>query len=208
MKIIKKILSSILYSLIFIIEFFEYFFYKESVPDLVFDSQKISDISILSDTGYEPLSFIHQGKRDYIYTIKFANGLSIRGADDHPLILADYSEKKIIDIKESDTIRTINGLTQMISRKKSWFKYAQLDVTVSSINHRYFADGILVHNCVTFDTMVNVYDKTEDKWYNIPIYEVHYRFKENMSWWDKLEYFLYKKMFKIKGKIRNFESRG
>lgn len=201
----KIILSSFIWFLIHTIEFFEYFFYKEVKDNIVFDSQSISGITVETDTGYHPISFIHQGKRDYIYTLKFDNGLKIRGADDHPLIREDYSETNIINVSAADLIRTKRGLARVMSRKKSWFKCGQMDLTVNSPDHRYYADDILVHNCVTFDTEVEIFDSQEDKYYRCPIFELHYKYKANRTWWDNLEWALYKALYKVKRKIQKLE---
>lgn len=65
-----------------------------------------------------------------------------------------------------------------------------------------------IGKCVTFDTMVEIFDSVEDQYHCLPIFEIHYMFKEHISWWDRQELKLYRLLFKIKTKINELEKTG
>ncbi len=62
-----------------------------------------------------------------------------------------------------------------------------------------------IGKCVTFDTEVEIFDSLKNKYYSCPIFELHYEFKSNRTWWDNLEWTLYKALYKIKKKIQHLE---
>lgn len=52
--------------------------------------------------------------------------------------------------------------------------------------------------CVTFDTIIKIHDKEKNETHDIPIFEIHYLFKKKLTFLDKVEYFLFKLLFKLK----------
>lgn len=63
-----------------------------------------------------------------------------------------------------------------------------------------------IGKCVTFDTIVEIFDSLEDKYYSCPIFELHYKYKQNKTFLDNVEWTLYKALFKIKKKMQRLET--
>lgn len=64
-----------------------------------------------------------------------------------------------------------------------------------------------IGKCVTFDTLVEIYDKNADTRYTLPIFEVHYFYKKNKDFLDYVEWKLYKLLYIIKQKMLTYELR-
>ena len=62
-----------------------------------------------------------------------------------------------------------------------------------------------IGKCVTFDTIVEIFDSLKDEYYSCPIFMLHYKFKPNRTWWDNLEWTLYKALYKVKKKMQKLE---
>ena len=63
-----------------------------------------------------------------------------------------------------------------------------------------------VGKCVTFDTEVVIFSKESNKYLAVPIFEVHYGYKEELNFLHRVEYKLFKILYKIKKKINQLES--
>lgn len=168
---------------------------------------------------------VHRCKRDYLYTLYFPNGQKIRCTLDHGLICNEYEYGMVLDewgkCKEDDCvtrhdievkvgnilfgsneyrvkcdISQTNKYQPVIKWKKSLLKYSTFDITTDG-NHVYKANGVYVHNCVTYDINVNIYDKNTDKRNDVPIFELYYKNLKKMSFLDKIEYKLHKLLYKL-----------
>ena len=65
-----------------------------------------------------------------------------------------------------------------------------------------------IGKCVTFDTEVIIHTpKSSDGYIRIPIFEVHYGHKENMGFLDKVEYRLFKIMYRLKKQMDKIKNR-
>lgn len=62
-----------------------------------------------------------------------------------------------------------------------------------------------IGKCVTFDTHVFIYDKKLDKNIEIPMYKLHYGYKSNLRFLDKVEYFFFGILYRLKKKMRKLK---
>jgi hypothetical protein len=109
------------------------------------ESLATSGISIMTDTGFEPLEASH---KTIPYTVwELSTDLcQLRCADDHILFREDYSEVFVKNLKEGDKVWTENGLEQVASIIETTDVINMYDLQVKSGQHRYYTNGILSHN--------------------------------------------------------------
>lgn len=62
-----------------------------------------------------------------------------------------------------------------------------------------------IGKCVTFDTIVTILSPVDNKYHSLPIFRLHYEFKEHKVWWDRLEYRLFGMLYKTKKRIERLE---
>lgn len=100
---------------------------------------------VLTEDGYKDITQIHKTVEYEKWTITLANGLYIDCADTHILIDYEYNE---IFAKDSlgCTLRTENGLSEVISVMNNYTSENMYDVTVDSDMHTYYTNSILSHN--------------------------------------------------------------
>lgn len=63
-----------------------------------------------------------------------------------------------------------------------------------------------IGKCVTFDTEVSIHVEKTDGYVTMPIFEAHYAFKESLSFLDKVEYKLFKILYRIKKRMDYIKS--
>lgn len=156
------ILVRILYNLISILDKIE----TRSTPtlnDKFIHSRNLGclDMSIKTDTGYHPVSYIHQTIPYKIYRIKTKySNLILDCADDHLIYLADMSEpyKKnpwpnkpimVKNLKVGNYIKTMDSFDEVLSIEIMDSKICMCDISVESPDHTYYSNGILSHNTTT-----------------------------------------------------------
>ena len=148
-------ISFILYKLVSLLDFIDYnFIKKKKLLDGYKTTKEINiskyGIKVLTDTGYQPISFIYNTKPFEIYRIETENGYSIECADKHLLFDSSYNLIYAKDVKEERTsIMTEKGPSKVKSLSKSSTKVSMCDISVEHPNHRYFTNGILSHNSTT-----------------------------------------------------------
>jgi hypothetical protein len=117
----------------------------------IIETNEVSNISILSDTGFEPMTHTHKTIKYPVYkvdTIKY----SFRAADHHKVFI-DGKEISVADLKPGDAIETVDGtdyVTSICGPEESEHMYSP---TVDSEKHAYFANGVLHKNT----TIVAIY---------------------------------------------------
>lgn len=219
----KIIINIIISTIISFIDFIEY-----EIAKLKYGRNYISgtveiigkDIEISGDKNNNKLVSILRCKRDYVYTIILSNGQKLKCHIDHPILCKlsideetnSYSNNELVlslldmipyhrDYTIKSNISQEEKYQKIVDVKKSFFKYLMYDLNVNG-DHVYECGGIYVHNCVAYDTNVNVYDKTNDKKSDIPIYEIYYNNIKKPNILDKVEYFLHKLLHKLEKKER------
>ena len=112
----------------------------------------ISDygIRVLTDVGYQPISYIYNTKPFAIYKVILENGYSIECADKHMLFDENldiiYADELVENLSK---IMTDRGPSTVKSVTISNVKISMCDVSVDHPYHRYYTNGILSHNSTT-----------------------------------------------------------
>ena len=107
-------------------------------------------IKVLTDVGYQPISYIYNTKPFKIYKIILENGYSIECADKHMLFDDNlniiYTDELVKNISK---VMTDRGPSVVKSVTISNIKVSMCDVSVDHPYHRYYTNGILSHNSTT-----------------------------------------------------------
>lgn len=112
----------------------------------------ISDygIKVLTDVGYQPISYIYNTKPFAIYKVILENGYSIECADKHMLFDENlniiYADELVENVSK---VMTDRGPSTVKSVTISNIKVSMCDVSVEHPYHRYYTNGILSHNSTT-----------------------------------------------------------
>lgn len=107
-------------------------------------------IKVLTDVGYQPISYIYNTKPFAIYKVILENGYSIECADKHMLFDENlniiYADELVENLSR---IMTDKGPSAVKSVSISKVKVSMCDVSVDHPYHRYYTNGILSHNSTT-----------------------------------------------------------
>lgn len=107
-------------------------------------------IKVLTDVGYQPISYIYNTKPFNIYKVILENGYSIECADKHMLFDEKFNIIYADELVESvSEIMTDKGPSVVKSVSISKSKVSMCDVSVDHPHHRYYTNGILSHNSTT-----------------------------------------------------------
>lgn len=108
------------------------------------------EIKVLTDVGYQPISYIYNTKPFAIYKVILENGYSIECADKHMLFDENFNIVYADELVESfSKIMTDRGPSAVKSVSISKIKVSMCDVSVDHPHHRYYTNGILSHNSTT-----------------------------------------------------------
>lgn len=157
---ISKTISFVLPLLYFIISLIDWFNFIYIKKKKLLDGYKtieeidISEygIKVLTDTGFEPISYIYNTKPFEIYDVTLKNGYNIKCADKHKFF--DWNFNTIYAdelVPNKSYIQTDVGL-QLVSsiyKRNKLNQVSMCDITVEHPNHRFYTNGILSHNSVT-----------------------------------------------------------
>lgn len=105
----------------------------------------VTEWEVLTDTGWEDISSTNKTIPYEVYELKTDSG-TLKGADNHIVFTDDFQEVFIKDLKAGDKIISKDGITNVISSYNTDVNEHMYDLTVNSINHRYYTNGILSHN--------------------------------------------------------------
>lgn len=148
----KNIIISILYTLISFLDYIDYHYVrKEHLIDnyKTIEEVNLSNIEILTDTGYKELSHLMISKPFEQYIIKLENGYELNCADEHILFDRNFNEVYVKDLSIGDYVQTDQGLKKIISIDINKSKVSMCDTTINDNNHRFYSNGILSHNSTT-----------------------------------------------------------
>ena len=147
-----KLIKYIVLKLIRLIEKVEYIGvnFDESNDDIkIIDTQFLERYQIKTDTGFHPLTNVHLTQPYTQYNLKTDNGKYLECADNHIVFNEEMNQIFVKDLEIGDYIQTDNGISRVSELSKSNHKICMSDVTVASIDHRFYSNGILSHNTVT-----------------------------------------------------------
>lgn len=148
--------------ILFLIQLIEKYEYRnkeldeDDISKKILDTLSVKDILIETDTGFSPISNIHKTQPYKIYKILTSGNKKLAGADNHILFDEKYNEIFIKDLTAGSLIQTKDGVEKVISIKSTSQSISMFDVTVEDENHRFYSNGILSHNCVGFDTIIDI----------------------------------------------------
>lgn len=107
-------------------------------------------IKVLTDVGYQPISYIYNTKPFTIYKVILENGYYIECADKHMLFDENFNIIYADELVESvSKIMTDRGPSVVKYVSISKVKVSMCDVSVDHPYHRYYTNGILSHNSTT-----------------------------------------------------------
>lgn len=107
-------------------------------------------IKVLTDAGYQPISYIYNTKPFNIYKVILENGYSIECADKHMLFDENFNIVYADELVENlSKIITDKGPSVVKYVSISKVKVSMCDVSVDHPYHRYYTNGILSHNSTT-----------------------------------------------------------
>lgn len=162
---LRRLLKNIIGKSIELIEKYEYKNLNLDESDIakkIIDTKQLSNVKVLSDTGYVPVTEIHKTQPYTVYEIRTSSGKTIEGADIHIVYRQIYTETSIInesvwikDLNVGDYILTKDGPEQVVSIYKAPYKLSMYDLSIDSQEHRYYTNGILSHNTTTVSAFLS-----------------------------------------------------
>lgn len=143
------------YYLLKVIQFIEKIEYRhreldeDDIMKKMLKSISVHDVEIDTDKGFKPVTDLFITQPYKIYDITFSDGTLFRCADNHILFNEKYREVFVKDLRYGDMIIAHNGYKYVRSVRCHKTKISMMDMTVDSIDHRYYTDNILSHNTVS-----------------------------------------------------------
>ena len=162
---LRRLLKNIIGKSIELIEKYEYKNLNLDESDItkkIIDTKQLSNVKVLSDTGYVPVTEIHKTQPYTVYEVRTSSGKTIEGADIHLVYRQTYTETSIInesvwvkDLNVGDYILTKDGPEQVVSIYKAPYKLSMYDLSINSQEHRYYTNDILSHNTTTVSAFLS-----------------------------------------------------
>jgi len=113
------------------------------------NSLDLAGWEIMTDTGWEELSGIHQTIPYTIWKLELFSGKTLECADTHILFNEKMEEVFVCDLSSGDIVQTDIGPDVVVKVQSTNDEENMYDVTVASVNHRFYSNGILSHNTAT-----------------------------------------------------------
>ena len=127
---------------------------SETIERKFVDSIDIDEYEIWTDTGWENMSSIHKTIEYKEWILELENGMRLVCADDHIVFTEDLEEIFVKDLNVGDNIYTEEGIVRVSSIIETENYSNMYDVTVDSVNHRLYTNGILSHNTTSAAAIV------------------------------------------------------
>lgn len=172
--------------MISLVDYWEYM--STNILEWRHTSHKLKDVYVETPTGYNPLLEIHECERDHLWDLSTNNGMELQSNPAHHMFGELDNRVNAEDLKSGEFIDTISGRSTINKSQKSNMKFRvfQIDITVKSDDHLYFANNVLVHNCVSPFTTVQVKNVTRGKRMRMPVFRVLYSQVTDKGWRDIL----------------------
>lgn len=117
-------------------------------------SYAIGDWDIETDTGWQPITHIHQTVPYEQWSLRTANGKTLDCADTHIVFDADGRQVYARDLVSGRSyIQTRDGCELVVSVIRNGIDVPMYDLTVDSPDHRFYTNGILSHNTTVLDAI-------------------------------------------------------
>lgn len=105
----------------------------------------VTDWEIETDTGWQDVTHILKTIPYQVYRLELEDHV-LDCADDHIVFDSDYSEVFVKDLSPGDHIVTHAGLKPVVQITRTGIYENMYDLSVNSVHHRYYTNGVLSHN--------------------------------------------------------------
>jgi hypothetical protein len=105
-----------------------------------------SDWEILTDTGYHPIISSNKTVEYEVYELVLSNGYSLKCADTHIVFTDNYQEIFVQDLVKDQIVQTDDGEVSVVSVTNLGYSENMYDLSIDSMDHRFYSNGILSHN--------------------------------------------------------------
>ena len=122
---------------------------KYSNSEKLISTFEVEGLKVLSESGWQNVSHIHQTKPFQVYTVETEKGFKLDCADEHLIFNKDMNTVWSKDLKVGDEILTSDGVDKVKSLSCRNLQVCMCDITVDSPNHSFYSNGILSHNTTT-----------------------------------------------------------
>ena len=129
--------------------------FSNNDDDKIISTILLSDTTVETDTGYEKAYAVHKTKPYQVYMVRLENGMELECADRHIIYTAGMIETFVKDLNPGDLVMTEFGYSEVKSVTVMPYKLCMYDIEVSSLNHRYYTNGILSHNTTTISSFLS-----------------------------------------------------
>lgn len=149
---IRRILKNIVGKAIELIERYEFKdldLDEDDIDKKIIESYEAVNLSVKTDKGISPVSYLHKTQPYTVYEIILANGKSMECADNHILFNEALEGVSVVNLSVGDKIYTEEGISEITSIYKAPYKISMCDLSVEDFNHRYYTNDILSHNTTT-----------------------------------------------------------
>lgn len=116
-----------------------------------FEIPDFMSISVMSETGYVPVTHSNKTIKYEVYKLTLDSGKFIECADTH--IIMDHHGEEIYAhdcIPYITKIKTVDGIEFVTSIENLGYAEHMYDISVDSEDHTFYSNGILSHNTTTF----------------------------------------------------------
>lgn len=124
------------------------------------ESKPLSRYEILTDDGFKDVCALHKTIEYDVYKL-VTETKELKCADNHIVFLDNDEQVFVKNLKNGDTIKTVNGLEMVLSVDNLGYKEHMWDFELTDDNVKYYTNGILSHN--TFYIRKLIRELSEDK---------------------------------------------
>lgn len=116
------------------------------VDEKFIESYELDDWEIETEDGWKDITHLHKTIKYEVWELQTLTH-SLKCADNHIVMVEGFKEKFVKDLTNNDNVITDTGLEKVISVKKIDIEPEEMyDLTVNSLNHTLYTNGILSHN--------------------------------------------------------------
>lgn len=151
-NIIKNKIIQFLYKIIEKIESYEYRHLELDQNDIdkkIISSYNVNNLQVMSDTGWVNASEMHITQPFDVYKIVLSNGYYLECADNHIVFDSMLNEVFVKELLIGSVLYTDMGPSDVVSIEKKEYKASMVDLSIDSLEQRYYTNGILSHNTIS-----------------------------------------------------------
>lgn len=154
---LTRIIKNIIGKLIELIEKYEYrhsYLNEDDISKKIIQTNSLK-IKVDSDTGLVETTHIHKTQPYTVYSVILENGLILEAADNHIVFRENGDIAFIKHLKIGDPILTKYGKSKVVSVDKLPYRISMSDLSVDSVRHTYYTNGVLSHNTTTVSAFIS-----------------------------------------------------